>query len=197
MSDVDDGTTDSISTVILKPSFAVPFSSVTTSFILLGYYMEQQGFTENSEANPDVRFVYPELWINVLSYVICTSAMLYFASFRITASVAEGNTTPVSLARLKSLPWPISWICGFEGERYFFLFLFQMILFPGLTLLLGLHTLSYINTGTLFEWYLPLDLYLASNSLWRLIATSIIFGCNFFSASNPSQSLVKEALRKG
>lgn len=196
MAEVDSTITDSISSVILRPSFAVPFSSVTTSFILIAYYIEQQGYAEDSEKNPDVRFVYPELWINVLSYVICTSAMMYLGSFRITASIADGATIPVSLPRLKSLPWPVSWICGFDGERNLFRFLFQMTLFPGLIVLFGIHVLSFLNTNTPFEWFLPLDLYLASNSLWRLITTAIIFGCNFLSATNPSQSLVKEILSK-
>lgn len=185
--------TDSLSSVILCPSFALPFSSITTTSILLGYYIEKVSYESTSL---DVSFVYPALWVNILSYTAFLSIIVFCSSYRIIAAVVDGRCSAISIARLESLPFPLSWICGSEGERSLMKFVVLTLFFPGLGVLFGLHILSYFCGSSFLMWNLPLDLFLASNSLWRLLISASVYVLNYFSALNPTQPCINDWLQE-
>lgn len=184
--------TNSLSSLLLTSSFALPYSCVTTSSILLSYYVEKVTYENSASLVP---FVYPSLWVNILSYTAFFSVVVFCSSSRICASVAQGNCPYISIDRLKSLRFPFSLICGTEGERSLVKFVVQTLFFPGLCVLLVLHLLSFVFSSSASSWNLPFDLFLASNSLWRLIISSSIFVLNFFCALNPTQSCISECLK--
>lgn len=184
--------TESFLEVVLRPAFAVSFSFTTTSFILLSYFMEKQSYNESS----DILFVSNDLWIGVLSYTMAISVSIYFTSSRIRESVVQGFCPPFLPARFKFLPWPISPFSSTFGRRSLISFLIQMLIFPGLLTLLGIHALSYLVTSSFSHWSLPFDLFLASNSLWRLIITSVIFTMNYFSVISSPQNSNAESTKK-
>lgn len=184
--------TNSLSYLILTPSFALPFSCVTTTSIILSYYVEKVTYENSASLVP---FVYPSLWVNILSYTAFLSIVIFCSSSRISASVAQGSCPYISIDRLKSLRFPFSLICGAEGDRSLIKFVVQTLFFPGLCVLLVLHLLSFVFSTSSLSWNLPFDLFLASNSLWRLIISSSIFVLNFFGALNPTQSCIIECLK--
>lgn len=178
--------------IFLLPIFAVSYSTSTTMFILFSYFLEKQQYEGKNEA----LFVYPELWMNILSYTSFSTVMIFYSSSHIQRSVAQGKCPLVAIERLQTLPYPLSLMCGFKGERNFLHFMSQMLLFPGLTVVLGIHLLSYFSGESMMEWKLPIDMYLASSSLWRLVILSVVYTINFLSAINPTQSIFVETDKK-
>eukprot|EP00796_Vickermania_ingenoplastis_P008991 gene8991-6313_t len=184
--------TNSFASVLLRPSFAVPYSSTTTLFILLSYFLEKQTY----EGLGKISFVSPNLFLNVLSYTSCVASMVYFGSAQFTRLVAEGHCPPIALEKLRALPYPFCMMCGYEGDRNLASFVFQLLFVPGVVVTLALHALSFVCGASLWEWDLPLDMYLASSSLWRLVVISVIYTINFLAAMNPTQSLLKQTEEK-
>ncbi|EPY39873.1 hypothetical protein AGDE_04055 [Angomonas deanei] len=127
---------------------------------------------------------------NVVTLSVFLGAMMYAKSPEITRSVARGVIPPLKLSRLKALPFPISTICGSEGDRTLKDFLLYVAAFPGVTVGVVMYIMCIVVTGDLsFHWSVPTQTYLAMTSLWRLVVAASIFTMNYIAALNPSQTI--------
>ncbi|KAG5509439.1 hypothetical protein JKF63_06749 [Porcisia hertigi] len=181
--------TDSFLEVLLRPTFAVSFS-VTNSLVLLTSYIMEKWTVENSSAPAVV--VTSSLWVNVFTFTLFVAAMTFPNSTQITRAVALGQSPPIRLSVLRSLPWPLSVICSGQGDRKLGPFLMFSLVFPGAFVLVLLHLISLGVNGAenALHWRLPLQRYLAWTMLWRLAITAGVFTTNYLAAHNPTQSVL-------
>ncbi|CAM37573.1 hypothetical protein LBRM_14_1030 [Leishmania braziliensis MHOM/BR/75/M2904] len=181
--------TDSFLQVLLRPTFAVSFSVVSSLVLLTNYFIEKST-VENSSA-PAV-LVTGNLWVNVFTFTLFTAGMTFSSSTQITRAIALGQSPPIKISVLRSLPWPLSVVCGSQGNRKLVPFLLYSLLFPGTLVVVLLHLISLgvNNFENALYWQLPLQRYLAWTMLWRLIVTVCVFTTNYLAAHNPTQSVL-------
>nr|CAJ2469589.1 unnamed protein product [Leishmania braziliensis] len=181
--------TDSFLQVLLRPTFAVSFSVVSSLVLLTNYFIEKST-VENSSA-PAV-LVTGNLWVNVFTFTLFTAGMTFSSSTQITRAIALGQSPPIKISVLRSLPWPLSVVCGSQGNRRLVPFLLYSLLFPGTLVVVLLHLISLgvNNFENALYWQLPLQRYLAWTMLWRLIVTVCVFTTNYLAAHNPTQSVL-------
>ncbi|KAK7201654.1 hypothetical protein NESM_000230300 [Novymonas esmeraldas] len=181
--------TDSFFEVLLRPTFAVSFGVMGSLMVVTNYIMEKST-VEHSSA-PAV-LVTSDLYLNVLTFTLFVAGITFANNTQITRAIALGQSPPMRLSSLRSLPWPLSTICGGHGDRKLVPFLLHCLLFPGLPVLLLLHLVSLGVNG--FEhalhWQMPLQRYLAWTTLWRLAVTAGVFTANYLAAHNPTQSVL-------
>lgn len=181
--------TESLREVLLRPAFATSFSVSTTLMIISSYLMEKTTIEQSSA--PAV-LVHPDLYFNVLTFTIITAFITFTSSHQITRAIAVGQTPPLSMRRLASLPWPLNVICGSRGDRNIFVFAAFTLVFPGLLVLTLLHLASLIVNGSdhALMWRLPLQKYLAWTTLWKFFISVSISVVNYIAAHNPTQSVL-------
>ncbi|GET87134.1 unspecified product [Leishmania tarentolae] len=181
--------TDSLLQVFLRPTFAVPFS-VTTLLMLATNYLMEKSTVENSNA-PAV-LVTANFFVNVFSFTLFIAGITFANSTQITRAIAVGQSPPIKLSVLRSLPWPLSVVCGSEGDRKLLPFLFYSLVFPGGLVVLSFHLISLGVNGleNALWWQLPLQRYLAWTMLWRLFVSAGVFATNYLAAHNPTQSVL-------
>lgn len=181
--------TDSVKEVLLRPTFAFSFCSTSLVMLLLSYFMEK---TRVESASAPAVFVDGELCFNVLTLCALFATISFTNSYQVTRAVATGQSPPLKLSRLQSLPWPLSHICGREGERRLIPFVVQMIGFPGIFTVAVLYALSLAVNGPsrVLEWRMPLRQYLAASTMWRFVVSATIFTMNYLAAHNPTQPLL-------
>ncbi|CAJ1019756.1 hypothetical protein, conserved [Leishmania lindenbergi] len=188
--------TDSFLQVLLRPTFAVPFSVVSSLVLLTNYFIEKST-VENSSA-PAV-LVTGNLWVNIFTFTLFTAGMTFSSSTQITRAIALGQSPPIKISVLRSLPWPLSVVCGSQGNRKLVPFLLYSLLFPGTLVVVLLHLISLgvNNFENALYWQLPLQRYLAWTMLWRLIVTVCVFTTNYLAAHNPTQSVLTPSTDNG
>ncbi|CAG9571295.1 conserved hypothetical protein [Leishmania major strain Friedlin] len=181
--------TDSFSQVFLRPTFAVPFSVMTSLTLVTNYFMEKST-VENSSA-PAV-LVTPHLCVNVFSFTLFVASITFSKSTQITRAIALGQSPPMKLFVLRSLPWPLSVVCGGQGDRKLVPFVLYSLIFPGTLVVASLHLISLGVNGleNALCWQLPLQRYLAWTTLWRFVVATAVFTTNYLAAHNPTQSVL-------
>lgn len=181
--------TDSFFEVLLRPTFAVSFS-VMASFMILTSYIMEKSVIEQSSA-PAV-LVSKDLALNVITFALFVAGITFAGSTQITRAIALGQSPPMKLATLRALPWPLSAMCGAQGDRKLAPFLLYTAVFPGALVIALLHIASLCANGftNALHWQMPLKRYLAWTMLWRLAVTAGVFTTNYLAAHNPTQSVL-------
>lgn len=181
--------TDSVRQVLLRPAFA--FSYVTTALVTLviTYFMEKQ---QRESASTPTFLVHKTTYFDILSFTALLSATVFTGSHQITRGIATGQSPPIALRRLQSLPVPLNIICGTRGDRKLYTFVIQMLCFPGAVAVVVLYALSFCVNGPehVAEWRVPLNKYLAASVLWRLLVSSAVYTLNYLAAHNPTQGVL-------
>lgn len=181
--------TSSISSIIRMPLFSFAHGATLFIIIFLNYFIEQDNIDRQSGYG---LFVTSDQTLKVISFVLLASVMFYFMSFQLLRYIATRRCPSILQSRLRSLPFPLSHICGYSGDRRLITFIFQMALVPGLLMTGILHLLSYLNGKSAVEWEMAANKYIAFNSMWKAATISFIFTVNFLAALNSSQSIIQE-----
>ncbi|KAG5483777.1 hypothetical protein LSCM4_04931 [Leishmania orientalis] len=181
--------TDSFLQVLLRPTFAVSYSVMALLMLMSSYFTEMRT-VENSSA-PAV-LVTRNLCVNVFTFTLCVATMAFANSTQITRAIALGQSPPMKLSVLRSLPWPLSAACGSQGDRKLVPFLLHSLIFPGTLVVVSLHLMSLGVNGVenALSWRMSLQRYLAWTMLWRLAVTAGVFTTNYLAAHNPTQSVL-------
>ncbi|KAG5483351.1 hypothetical protein LSCM1_04898 [Leishmania martiniquensis] len=181
--------TDSFLQVLFRPAFAVPFSVTALLMLATNYFMEKT--TVERSSAPAV-LVTGYFGVNVFTFTLCIATMAFANNTQVTRAIALGQSPPMKLTVLCSLPWPLSVVCGTQGDRKLVPFLLYSLIFPGALVVLLLHLISlYVNgIENALSWRLPLQKYLAWTMLWRLAITAGVFTTNYLAAHNPTQSVL-------